>query len=401
MSQTHLWVEQIVDANGITTASATIEIPNQPKTNLWYRVPSQYGSLLTQSGDPFVVAMLLMSMYQRTDLVVHGEVSPSLLQNLTEFQLAWSRWRPEKYKQIEIIADVEREQPKAGTGKAISTFSGGVDSCFTVLQHRQAKCGKLQRNLQAGLMVHGFDIPLAQKDIFDSAAAKSRKLLDSLGVDLVPMATNFKEDIKLNWQDSVAIAMGSCMMMLQNGYEQGLIASTFPYQALVLPLGSNPLTDRLLSSNAFQIVHDGASHSRVEKIRELGDWKEALQDLRVCGQGQLLDRNCGRCEKCIRTILGFRVMGIGLPECFERDATDEQIAGIKGLKGAQLADLDEVLKAAKAKNITGSWVTALERCLRRHHYRAAVKNTLRRVKLVRQLKQMLDANNSDVKVVAK
>jgi hypothetical protein len=401
MPQTHLWVEELVEANGTTTASAAIEIPNQRRTNLWYRVPSEYGSLLTRSGDPFAVAMLLMSMFQGTDLVVHGEVSPSLLQNLTEFQLAWSRWRPEKYKQIEIIADVEREQQKAGTGKAISTFSGGVDSCFTVLQHRKANGGKIQRNLQAGLMVHGFDIPLEQKEIFDSAAAKSRKLLDSLNVELVPMATNFKEDIKLNWQDSVAIAMASCMMILQNGYEQGLIASTFPYQALVLPLGSNPLTDRLLSSNSFQIVHDGASHSRVEKIRELGNWKEALQDLRVCGQGQLLDRNCGRCEKCIRTILGFRVMGIGLPECFERDATDDQITGIKGLKGAQLADLDEVLKAAKTKDIHASWVTALEKCLRRHHYRAAVKNTLRRVKLVRQIKQMIDSNNSELKTVVK
>jgi len=136
---------------------------------LWYQVPNEDSSLLNSSLDPFVVGTIFRAMIQSTDFVVHGQVSPSLLQNLTEFQAAWTCWNPKRYKEIEIIAQVEQEQPQAQlSDRAISTFSGGVDSCFTVFRHRKGLCGRLRRNLQACLMVHGFDIPLDQKEVLNA-----------------------------------------------------------------------------------------------------------------------------------------------------------------------------------------------------------------------------------------
>jgi hypothetical protein len=371
MRKTHLW-QEAAEVDSYTTVSVTIEHPNQTRDRLWYRMSSEYSSLITQSCDPFVVATIFLAMQQRTDVVVHGEVSPSLLQNLAEFQAAWTCWCPKRYRQVEITADVEREQLKADSNKAIAAFSGGVDSCFTVFRHSTKRCGRIGRNLQAGLMVQGFDIPLEQQETFDRAAEKSRAMLASLGMELIPIATNFRE-LEQDWEDAHGTGIASCLMLFQRGFEAGIIASSDPYDALNLPYGSNPVSDWLLSSQSFQIVHDGASFNRIEKIREIANWPEVPANLRVCWEGSQKDRNCGRCEKCIRNILAFRVLGLGLPPCFEQDVTDSQILGIKNLKKSQLIELDPILAAARSAGISDSWVTALDRCISRERRIATLK----------------------------
>jgi hypothetical protein len=381
MPKIHLWKEELVKDDRDTTASITIEYPNGKRMLLWYRVPSNYGNRLTPSCDPFVIATIFSAMSRGADLVVHGEVSPSLLQNLTEFQVVWATWSPQHYTPVEIIPEVEREAVKA-EGGAIASFSGGVDSCFTALRHRKRYCGRYQRDIKAGLMVHGFDIPLTEQEVFERAADKSRKILASLGVELIPMATNFRE-FKLDWEDVFGTGVASCLMLLQGGYSTGLIASSAAYNELLIPYGSNPITDPLLSSQAFQIICDASGLNRLQKVREIGNWPEALTFLRVCWQGTKKDQNCGKCEKCIRTILSFRVMGLGLPSCFEEDLTNKDILSIKGLQSPQLTELYPILEAAKSAKIDDSWVMALEQCIERNRYRAkrhtgkdALKNIL-------------------------
>jgi hypothetical protein len=372
MPQTHIWQEQTSETDNLTTVSITIEQPNQTQSRLWYRLPSQYTPLLTNNCDPFVVATIFLAMHQGTDLIVHGEVSPSLLQNLAEFQAAWHCWRPQLYQQIEITAEIEREQIPVNSDQVIAAFSGGVDASFTMWRHRMKHCGRYSRNIQAGLIINGFDIPLSQQEVFNSALQKSREMLTSLGVELIPMSTNFRE-FQQDWEDVFGTAIASCLMLLQRGYNTGLIGSSDPYQALNLPYGSNPITDSLLSSNAFKIICDGAAFTRLQKVQEIANWKEACTNLRVCWQNSQSDKNCGRCEKCIRTILNFRVMGIALPPCFEEDVTPDQILAIKNLEKAQLIELEPILEAAKAQSISENWVSALEKCIASNQRQAWLK----------------------------
>ncbi|MBW4648298.1 MAG: hypothetical protein KME06_06310 [Kastovskya adunca ATA6-11-RM4] len=365
MLQTHIWQEASVEANGSVTVSAKIELPKK-SLRLWYSIPVEFSTLLTDSCDPFLVAMMLPAMRHSAPLIVHGKVSPSLLQNLVEFQAAWACWRPNEYYPIEISAEVEEEIPIIASEVAVAAFSGGVDSCFTAFRHRENRCGRQARNLQAGLMVHGFDIPLEESLVFDRAAEKSRLILDSLGMKLIPIATNYRQVLpSINWLDAYGPAIASSLMLLSRSYNVGLIGSAFSYHNLLLPRGSNPVTDPFLSSKAFQIIHDGAGFDRLGKIKEIGHWQEATQHLRVCWQGAQKDRNCGRCEKCIRTILGFRALGLSKPACFDQDVTDEQIIGIKGLTAIQLYEMELILQAVKG-SVTDSWVNALEKCITRN-----------------------------------
>ncbi|MBD2579634.1 hypothetical protein [Oscillatoria sp. FACHB-1406] len=387
--QTHIWPEEFIEAEGFVTASATIESSDRQK--LWYRVPIEYRSALSSTCDPFVVATILTVMRSGDDCVVHGEVSPSLLSNLEEFQAAWSSWRPDTYRIVPLSAESEREAELASEGnRAISAFSGGVDSCFTALRHRTGGCGRQQRNLEAGLMVRGFDIPLEDGDeIFERAAERSRTMLSSVGMELVPMATNFREAIAIPWEDAFGIAIASCLHLLQRKYTAGLIPSSYGYRALSFPYGSNPVSDPLLSSRSLEIVHDGAIAIRLEKIQALVNWPEAIENLRVCWQGEQKDRNCGRCEKCVRNILNFRAIGAGLPSCFERDVTDDQILKLR-VRGGGLDALEGLLAAIPTERATEPWVKALKRTIRRNRAINALearipkpwKNRLRQIKKI-------------------
>jgi hypothetical protein len=364
--KSHIWPQEPTVKNGVVTISAIIEHSDHTQQHLWYKFPERYQSYISSSCDPFITATILRFMNLSADVVVHGQVSPCLIKNLAEFQSIWACWCPEKYQKIEIIAEAEQEQTRDITfkSKAISTFSGGADSCFTVFRHRQGMCGRLQQNIQAGLMVHGFDVPLDQEHTFNRALDKSRQILNSLDVEIIPVATNFKQ-LGQTWTDAVAPALASCLMLLQREFDTGLIPSTEPYNGLVAPLGSHPLTDRLLTSDTFQIVHDGADFSRVQKLELISQWPAALKGLRVCYEGPQLDRNCGRCEKCIRTILGFRVVGVELPECFEKNVTNRQILtlAIKELPAPQLNDIDRILAAAISHHKSDLWISELKACL--------------------------------------
>jgi len=298
-------------------------------------------------------------MQKKAKLVVHGQVSPSLLKNLTEFQTAWAAWRPGVYTPVEITADLERECQLPSDRAVLAPFSGGVDSIFTVWRHHYGLAGRQNLDIQAGLMVHGFDIRLNQPEAFVRAAQKAQKSLDSLGIKLITTATNLKK-IDLRFEDAQSAILASCSMLLQGAYSTGVIASSYPYSRLHLPWGSNPITDRLLSSASFEFVHDASAFIRLDKVKWLAQWPEAVQSLRVCLEGEHRDENCCRCEKCIRTILEFRVLGLGLPACFEHDVSNSQIARLDFTPPGRIHFYSSILAAAKAQHISAPWVSALK-----------------------------------------
>lgn len=375
MPEIHLWSEEATAQDGKIILGFKRETPGSEPEHIWYQVPAEQNAALTTSCDPFVLGSIFFAMRKGMNLVVHGEVSPTLLRNLTELQSFWAKCKPEYYTYIEIIADHEREQPRHPDGAAVCAFSGGVDSCFTAWRHRSGLAGRLQRNLQAAVMVHGFDITLRKKDDFERSAARVKKLLDSLGILFIPMATNLKKQ-GIDWEDEHGCALASCLALFQGQYTSGLIASADAYPKLTIPWGSSPITDHLLSSQAFEIVHDGAAYYRSDKVRWVAEWPEALQYLRVCLVGAEKDRNCCRCEKCTRTILSFRAWGLGKPACFEQDASDSQIMGLKYFHPTLINEYAAILAVARQTGQTGSWIRALQLSMVLNRMRLQVQRAL-------------------------
>lgn len=376
MKESHLWLHPVSEDGGWVTASATLDGGDGKRDLLWYRLPTKHGACLTKSCEPFVVGLLFLAMERGKPLRVHGRVSPFLLRNLEDFQTAWTSWRPYHYSRVEILADEETDLPPGAEGRpALVAFSGGVDSAFTAYRHVRGVGTRFPRKLRAALMVHGLDVPLDEPETFERALERSRRMTDSLGLQLIPMATNFRE-LTPEWTHSFGTALASSMMLLSRGYSEGLVGLGITYDNYVhLPEGSNALTDALLSHERFRIIPDAGGFHRADKIRALLDWPEFLENLRVCWRGPQKDRNCCVCEKCIRNILTFRVLGQTLPPSFPRDVSDRQIRELGPLKEIIMkTQYDNIIRLARENSIDESWVKALKTSLRRNRRRNRLKN---------------------------
>lgn len=380
---THIRLDDSMAQVGVR--SARIEIPGQKPRTLRYE--SLDGPLSKESGaDPFLLGSLLLLMSSGFPVHVHGTVTARCLWNLVELQHVWARWKPERYSRVEISADtVQQGFPKVEG--AIAAFSGGVDACYTVQRHL-SNGTVLHGRLEAALFIHGFDIPESDNSKFTTARTRGDAILEGTGVKSIGVKTNLRS-LGQDWQDCFGLGVASCLTLFQAEYGVGLIGSSYEYESIRLKWGSSPITDYLCSTGQMEVRHDGSGASRTEKVASIALWPEAFRGLRVCWEGKDLDRNCGRCEKCIRTYLNFRAAGIEQPECFEVLPTAADIRWVRAGTATRLDGLRESLDFAQRTGRTGRWLGDLKFAVR-----------LNRIKVYVNGVPALKALASPVKVLA-
>lgn len=285
-------------------------------TELWFDYPPDVPMPKDSNCDSYLLGILLLGMKLGSDIIVHGSVSRLLLANLTELQLIWNKWCPEIYSLVEIKVDIIRESDIQVAG-AVVAFSGGVDAQFSTYIHATERAGYCTQKLRAGVLVHGWDIPITDIKGFSGATNKATKALTSLGLDLLVVKTNVSRVGIVNWEHRCGMAVAAVLNGLSSYAGTGLIGSGEPYDALPIPWGSHPMTDPFFSSGNFRIINDGAGFSRSEKIRILSKWSVGIKNLRFCWAGDINDTNCGSCEKCVRTRLNFLLADNLNPSCFD------------------------------------------------------------------------------------
>jgi hypothetical protein len=100
----------------------------------------------------------------------------------------------------------------------------------------------------------------------------------------------------------------------------GLLGGTYGCKDQLFPYGSNPITDPMLSTAGFRIMHDGIAYSRIKKFTALREWPTGYNALRICftgiDKGIIQEGNCGKCSKCVRSLLRIHFDGLPVPESF-------------------------------------------------------------------------------------
>jgi hypothetical protein len=295
---------------------------------------------------------------------IHSSVSLSLLQNLEDFQRTWICWFPERYKHIEIVADKECDVSRLPKTELICAFSGGVDSCFTAYRHRQGKINR--RNVTAGLIIKGFEIPLEEDDQFNVSLERAEVLLGSLGMETIPMTSN-SHKFSHDWMFDYMSSLSSCLSLLSEKFGGGLIGGSrinTTSTTIAFPWGSNAVSDHLLSSSEFEIINDGGFYTRTQKINEIAKWNEANKYLQVCWKDKINIGNCGHCEKCIVNILNYRATLNPQPDCFPGEITLAQIRNMNVEFITQVEDFIEILEEAYKNGLQEmDWVRELENVL--------------------------------------
>lgn len=327
------------DREGWSRVTWRLANPDGGEFLLYHAVPAPDRGILgaPDRGDSAVASTLLYAMEQGMDLHVAGAVSPRLLDRIEALQETWARWRPGRYKQIRVYADSEAEAVAHDPAQtsAICAFSGGVDATFTLFRHLGGHDGRGNRTVRRALLVHGLDIPLDRRLEFDEAADRATRMLSSTGVSLLRMQTNARA-LGQAWEDSFGLILSGCFLHLQSWHRYALRGSGEPYESLIFPWGSTPLTDPWCSTDAMSMEHDGCGFDRCEKVAWLATHTRALDDLRVCWEGAVKSRNCGHCEKCIRTMLNFWAMGVDVPPAFPVALTPDLVRTLRPRNAVQL-----------------------------------------------------------------
>lgn len=357
----------------VLEVAATLTHPDGRSDRQWWRLPTEWADAVTTWADPFVVGLLFPMMAWGRDVRVEGRVSPSLLENLETFMAIWNVWRPDECRPVQIRAAEEVEAPPPGEpGRTITLFSCGSDSCFTLYRHRRGLMGRRNHNITAGVVLKGFDVRLHDPNaqaIYDDLLADSRILLDSLDVACIPMCGDV-HGLSTHPGNRHGVYLISALRLFAGRFDAALVPNTVSCDDFDRRWGTHPLTDPFLSSRHFRVIDDGTECQRYQKVKLLSQWPEAMQHLRVCAANPDSHANCGRCEKCIRTILAFRMAGCPLPPAFARDVTDREIRRFRIRAGTELLDWQQSDVAARQLGLGGeSWAraarVAIRRCRRR------------------------------------
>lgn len=264
------------------------------------------------NADAALAACLMPAMRHGGTLTMSEPVSPRLLRNQREFQSfqrAWSwRWPfgEPALNEVEVHAPARDPQyGPASPGRVAAFFSAGVDSWATVLDTPE---------LTDLIFVRGFDMLLGaghQRDLMDTVEATLRDAAGDLGLTIHVVETNLRNlsDPDIRWECYFGSALDTVAHFLAPLFERVLLAGSLDHEAQV-PSGVSRGVDALLSSEGLEISEGGGTLSRVERLRKIASDPTVQRTLRVCWENPGGAYNCGRCRKCLETMLALEAIGV-------------------------------------------------------------------------------------------
>lgn len=297
--------------NGELTLAARIEwekTPNHFPGTLWFKVPEAHAHLVSEYADGFVIALLSPALCRGEDIHLRASLSSALAHGLKDYTFIQTLRLPQRYKPIEISAD-SYEPREACATKAASSFSGGVDSFYTVWSHAPLNEEFAGNAIAYAFLVKGFDIRLDDTQTFDELCRRYTMLLKQWDIELVPVRTNVRDfDKPLNWLAAVTHAVIGLGHLLGRELARLYVPANLPYEDF--PDGAMvSLPDGLLSSESLGIVGDGARLTRFDKTVAIGHIPAAYENLRICSAKIDGVMNCCRCGRCLNTMVALELAG--------------------------------------------------------------------------------------------
>ncbi len=260
--------------------------------------------------DGVLAAALLPAMSRGGGLRLETPVSARILRNQREFQAIqhlWSsRWpnEPHPLHEIEVSAPTRVAEGPEEPGRVATFFSGGVDSWAAILDNPEVTDLIFVRGLD---LVPGWPQHVA---LADEVEARLREAAAELGLPLHLVDTDVRtfSDPLLRWESFCPSVQAAIALFFEPLFERVLIASDTSYgrQALV---GASWQVDHLWSSEGLTIEDWGGRFGRVERQRMIVDHPLAQRTLRVCWLNPDGAYNCGRCGKCLLTMVALEAIG--------------------------------------------------------------------------------------------
>ena len=298
--------------------SVQVELAGKKKRGqpheLWFRFPMQFQSVISKEIDPFAVALLLLAMKNREPILLQGSLSRKLFQGLKEYQRIYHSWYPEVFHEIEIQPASLRDDLQNAGGVAACAFSGGVDSFYTLLTLMRRDGATItskatKPTLSHTLFMAGFDMPRHLSQSISELTSSYSVMMKELKIQFVAGSTNIRSFVNaVDWTNAHGQALAATALFFKDSWGQFYIPSS--YTATTYPKwGTHPSLDHLLSTESLKFVHHGTESNRVSKLNLISNYPESYSRLRVCWIQDIGLKNCGECEKCVRTMVALDILG--------------------------------------------------------------------------------------------
>jgi hypothetical protein len=207
-----------------------------------------------------------------------------------------------------------RSVPPA-TARAALFLSGGVDSLFVLQRNRENYPADHPASFRDAIWVRGFGARGGHGTSPHAVNLRERQrrclrgVTEAVGLRLIVVRGSVEilaEDGTYFFQASHSAHLAAVAHLFPRRLTAASIAPSYD-AAFLPPWGSHPLLDACYGSSAIEIRHETYGESRAQRTAAVGRNGELLRWLVVCGEGPLEPgrSNCGRCEKCVRTMLGL------------------------------------------------------------------------------------------------
>lgn len=295
------------------------EESNRPPLDLRFETNASPDGLSSIGGNPFLVACAYSARYRGERRIrVDDSLCPFLHDGVRSAMGLLSDWYGGSPGAAIEPAGGWRPFP-ARAPRAGLFFSGGVDSLHLLLTNRRIFSARHTSSFRDAVYLphYSFTDPSPSERAID-VASRQRRAIDSLakrvGLEVVIVEGN-ADLVEPDFDFHVFQCHGAVLIAAGHALAGRLgflsIAATFAAPRVFHPYGSHPLLDSLYSSSGLALSHEGIGYDRLEKVREIASWEPARDTLMVCFEGPLPDGrlNCGRCEKCVRTMTGLFIAG--------------------------------------------------------------------------------------------
>lgn len=326
-----------------TSAAATViwEDCDRPKQEIYFETPEEFGRELTCHPHAFLVGGLVPAMrHGEHRIAISGDICPELRDGLMTAMSLLCHWYGAPRRPVQIEAKIATHVSRTQKGESAGSFlSGGIDSLATLRTNRLHYPRSHPKSIDACLFVFGFDMGATEGsgtelELFGRSLASLMPVITDAGITLIPVSTNIRHldsDVGFWMHEFHGAALSSVAHAFASRFAVVSIASSPDPRFGGTPYGSHPLLDPNYSSTELQIRHDGVRFTRLDKVKIVGEWDVALQNLRVCTANPSGMLNCGSCEKCIRTMTELLAVGkLAHTQAFPaHDVSEELLASIR------------------------------------------------------------------------
>lgn len=306
---------RIENAQGRARLTSIIRVRGEDRP-VWFEVDAKYGQYLcSERADAFLIGVLNYAMRERLDIRCESPVGSQLLYQIRTYLIPSLVKNSTALYATTIEAELD-SSPVVNAGGVGAGISCGVDSLHVIRNYAKSPYPSLSLTHLVLNNVGSF-WKKGNDPQYEWHIEHAKSFCREYGFELIVNNSNIREQIPgvfgLTHTYASCFAV-YCLQKLWNVFYYGSAGVDF---GSWFSLADNERRDcahyELLSLDVFstrnlKIYSEGGAMSRFDKMKEIVEYEPSYKYLHVCTSDE--GPNCGRCDKCLRTLTTLDALGV-------------------------------------------------------------------------------------------